>query len=184
MPALAADEDAAHRARVADPHREPAAHLLRVREVGEIGTVAFTRMNDEESVPARGGEQGLDRRDRPPEEGYVVAERLAEAARIDEVALHVDDHQRAGARVELERIRLCLDRRHRLVPFRRPGRPAPAALQRNAQTVPSTPAPSPHSAFAHTNARFGSADERMVVHARPSNGAQRTIRRRVPSKLG
>ena len=36
----------------------------------------------------------------------VVAERLAEAARLDEVALHVDDHQRGGGGVERERVRL------------------------------------------------------------------------------
>ena len=37
---------------------------------------------------------------------HVVAERFAEAARLDEVALHVDDDQRGGARIELELVRL------------------------------------------------------------------------------
>jgi hypothetical protein len=55
-------------------------------------------------------------RDRFAEEGNVVAERFAEAARIDEIALHVDDDERAGARIEFELVGFCLDRRHRLLP--------------------------------------------------------------------
>ena len=162
-----------------------AAHLLGRRQVGQIGTMAFARVHDRQSVPARQAASSawfgsIVRRS--CETSLPSISPKPPGSRKSRCMSMISSAQRA--RVELERIRLCLDRRHRLVPFRRPGRPAPAALQRNAQTVPSTPAPSPHSAFAHTNARFGSADERMVVHARPSNGARRTIRRRVPSKLG
>ena len=42
----------------------------------------------------------------------VVAERGAEAARLEKVALHVDDDQRGGGRVEFEGIRLSVDLRH------------------------------------------------------------------------
>ncbi len=39
----------------------------------------------------------------------VIAEHFAEAARQDEVALHVDDDERRGLRIELEREGFCLD---------------------------------------------------------------------------
>jgi hypothetical protein len=47
---------------------------------------------------APGVEQRAVGRDRPPQLADVVAEHLAEAAGLEEVALHVDDHQRAARR--------------------------------------------------------------------------------------
>ena len=47
--------------------------------------------------------------DRPAQLRDVVAEHLAEAARLEEVALHVDDQQRAVERLQLELIRLGRD---------------------------------------------------------------------------
>ena len=35
---------------------------------------------------------------------HVVAERLAEAARLEEIALHVDDEQRRAAEVDGQRV--------------------------------------------------------------------------------
>lgn len=72
----------------------------------------LARVHDEHLARARGGEHLLGGCDRFPQQGHVVAERLAEAARVHEIALHVDDEQRAGARIELELVRLRLDRRH------------------------------------------------------------------------
>ena len=43
---------------------------------------------------ARGFEHAPGRRDRLAQQRHVVAERLAKSARIDEVALHVDDDER------------------------------------------------------------------------------------------
>jgi hypothetical protein len=54
---------------------------------------------------APGGEQGGDRRDGRVQQGDIVAERGAEAARLDEIALHVDDHEggRFGGEAVVER---------------------------------------------------------------------------------
>ncbi len=51
-------------------------------------------------------------RDGRAQQRDVVAERVAEAARLEEVALHVDDDQRGGGRVEFEGIGLSVDLRH------------------------------------------------------------------------
>ena len=51
---------------------------------------------------ARGREHGAQRLDDLRQQRDVVAEQLAEAARQQEVALHVDDHERGGRGVELE----------------------------------------------------------------------------------
>jgi len=53
---------------------------------------------------APGREQAAVRLDRPPQLRHVVAEHLAEAARLEEVALHVDDEQGAAPGIERERI--------------------------------------------------------------------------------
>ncbi len=50
-----------------------------------------------------------DRFDRRLQQRDVVAERGAEAARLQEVALHVDDDERRPADVDLKRIRFGLD---------------------------------------------------------------------------
>ena len=52
---------------------------------------------------AGGGNRGGAGRDRPAQQADVVAERLAEAAGLEEVALHVDDDQRGAAGVESDR---------------------------------------------------------------------------------
>ena len=66
-------------------------------------------------VCARRVEHAPARRDHRLQRRDVVAERLAEAARLDEVALHVDDDERRRFRVELELIRFGV---HRLVVHR------------------------------------------------------------------
>ena len=59
--------------------------------------------------PPGRGDGRLQRRD-------VVAQRLAESARHDEIALHVDDQQRRGLRIELEFVRFRFDRLVRHLP--------------------------------------------------------------------
>jgi hypothetical protein len=48
-----------------------------------------------------GGEHPSGRRDRRPQGRHVVAERLTEATRLNEVALEVDADQRGTGRLEL-----------------------------------------------------------------------------------
>ena len=60
---------------------------------------------------ARGVEQRRAGRDRRGEQRHVVAERLAEAARLEEVALHVDDDERGARQIERHRFGLGLDGR-------------------------------------------------------------------------
>ena len=59
-------------------------------------------MNDHHLASTHRVEHALARRDDRLQGGYVVAERFAESARLDEIALHVDDDQRSGARIEIE----------------------------------------------------------------------------------
>ena len=47
-------------------------------------------------------EEPAARRDRAREKPHVVAERLAESPRLEEVALHVDHHQRGPREFDLE----------------------------------------------------------------------------------
>ena len=68
------------------------------RRVGEIGPVSFARMNDQHAELARGAEHLPAGRDRGLQARHVVAERFAETARLEEIALHVDDHQRGAPR--------------------------------------------------------------------------------------
>jgi hypothetical protein len=113
---LATDQDAPHRPVIADACLEPAARLLRGRAIGEIGSMAFPRVDDQEPVLARGFEHALGRRHRAVKERDVIAQRFPEAAGLDEVALKVDHEQRAGLRVEHERVGFRLDLGHDLSP--------------------------------------------------------------------
>ncbi len=129
-----------------------AAQALGRRAVGEVGRVALARVQDRPAV-ARGrarsasatvGTIAVTRR-------QVVAERLAEAAGLEEIALHVDDDER-GARGSKRKAKgLAGDFDHGRVRGNRPGlvlrrREAPEALIR-----------------AHREARA----RRMLQHARP-----------------
>ena len=96
---LAAHQDAAARARIADA----GADLLRApalvgRQVGEVGAMAFARMDDVPARLARGGQQLLDRLDRRAGQRQVVAHLVDIAADAAEVGLHVDDDQRGVLR--------------------------------------------------------------------------------------
>ncbi|MCP1536173.1 hypothetical protein J2W79_001230 [Methylorubrum extorquens] len=57
-------------------------------------------MDDEEAGCAGGGQQGAGGRHRGGEQRDVVAQALAEAAGLEEIALHVDDDEGRPRRIE------------------------------------------------------------------------------------
>ncbi|MGY4426647.1 hypothetical protein ACVWY2_009096 [Bradyrhizobium sp. JR6.1] len=71
--------------------------------------MALAGMDHEQAGVARRGEDGGDRLHRAGELADVVAERLAEAPSLHEIALHVDDDERGLAPVERDRRRLRRD---------------------------------------------------------------------------
>jgi hypothetical protein len=117
--ALAAHEQTPHRAGIADPRRAAAARDLRRRAVAEVGGVALAGVDHHHPHRARDVEHAPARRDHRLQRRDIVAERLAEAAGLDEVALHVDDDERRRLRVEVEFVRLGLHRTLRHRPLRR-----------------------------------------------------------------
>jgi len=64
--------------------------------------MAFARVDDGQARLAKAFDQPARRRHYGGEAGDVVAEAGAEAARLDEVPLHVDDDERGARRVERE----------------------------------------------------------------------------------
>ena len=81
-------------------------------QVGEVGPVAFHRVDHRQAGGAKPLDQPLHRRHDRRDPADVVAEARAEAARLGEVALHVDDDQRHGLRLEGEGKRLRIDLSH------------------------------------------------------------------------
>ena len=71
--------------------------------------MALARVHDRQAGGAPRGEQRLVRLDGAAQLRDVVAEHLAEAARLEEIALHVDDEQRGLRRDEFEGVRFGLD---------------------------------------------------------------------------
>jgi hypothetical protein len=67
-------------------------------------------MDHQQPGGARRFEHGPAWRDRTAEQRHVVAERLPEAARLEEIALHVDDDQRGAGQIERHCLGLGLDR--------------------------------------------------------------------------
>ena len=84
------------------------------RRIGEIGPMPFARVNDQHAASARGTEYLPAGTDGRLQARHVIAEGGAEAAGLEEVALHVDDQQ--GGAVEFDRkrrrLRLESDVRH------------------------------------------------------------------------
>ena len=106
MAGLAADQDAPHRAGIADAQGRRAALDLGRRRVGQIGQMALAGVHDQHAGIARRIQHGRDRLHRARKLRDVVAERFAEAARLQEIALHVDDEKRRRRPVEIDRLRL------------------------------------------------------------------------------
>ena len=106
MAGLAANEDAPHRAGIADPLARRAALDFCRRRIGEIGQMSLAGVDDQHAGVARRRQHRADRLHRARELRDIVAERFAKAARLHEVALHVDDDERGGGPVEIDRLRL------------------------------------------------------------------------------
>jgi len=103
---LAVNEDPPHRSLDTDPHRRLASVQLRRRTVGQVWPMAFARVQHGDPTTARPVEQRAHRGHDGAETPDVVAECLAEAPWLDEVALHIDDDQRGAPRLEPVGIRL------------------------------------------------------------------------------
>jgi hypothetical protein len=65
--------------------------------------MAFPGMNDEHAEAAGRRQHLLARADRGFEPGDVIAERRTEPARLEEIALHIDDDECAAVELEVER---------------------------------------------------------------------------------
>jgi hypothetical protein len=100
VPRLAADQDAPHRPRVSDPGTLDAARELSRRRIGEIRPVPLAGVDDENAAIACRRERPAAGRDGGLQQADIVAQTLAEAAPLDEIALHVDDHERRLRRRE------------------------------------------------------------------------------------
>jgi hypothetical protein len=64
--------------------------------------MAFPRMNDQHAEAACGRQHRLAGADCGGELGHVIAERRAESAGLEEIALHIDDDERAAVEGEVE----------------------------------------------------------------------------------
>src|ERR1700728_2455069 len=76
------------------------------------------------------------RLDRAAQLADIVAERLAEPARLEEIALHVDDQQRRGPRLQRKLVGLGIDERHGPLQQRFEGI-SKSAANRASDTVPT-----------------------------------------------
>ena len=106
---LAAHENAAHRAGVADGRRAAAAYLLGRRQIGQIGPMAFARMKRRKAGGAPSRQQATVWLDGPAELRDVVAEHFAEAPWLQKIPLHVDNQQCAMIGAEREGIGFSRD---------------------------------------------------------------------------
>jgi hypothetical protein len=109
---LAADQDAAHRPGIADAPARGAPLHLGAGSVGQVRPVALAGVDHQHARGARPVEQRLAGRDGHAQQADVVAERLPEAARLQEVALHVDHHQRGPGGVHRDRLGQGVDGDH------------------------------------------------------------------------
>ena len=109
MPRFAADEDSAHRAAVADARLAPAANFFRRRQIRQIRAMPFPRVQHLQPLIPPKRQQPAIGLDRPPKLRNIIAEHLAKSPRLEKVALHIDDQQRAASRRKFKRIRLGID---------------------------------------------------------------------------
>ena len=105
VPGLALHQNPAHRPRIADALARRAAHDLGRRRVGQIGAMALAGVDDQHAGLARRRQHLRRRLDRGLEQADIVAEGFAESARLEKIALHVDDDQRGTVDVQSDRLR-------------------------------------------------------------------------------
>jgi hypothetical protein len=72
--------------------------------------VSLAGVDDGDRGIAQSPQQRCTGRHDSPELRHVIAERLAEAARVEKVALHIDDHQGEVGRIDVYCCGLRLDR--------------------------------------------------------------------------
>jgi hypothetical protein len=94
MARFAANEDTSHRSGIADPQGRRATFDFGGRRVREIRQMAFARVDDEKTGFARCSQDIAAGFHRARQLRDIVAERFPESAGLQEIALHVDDHQR------------------------------------------------------------------------------------------
>src|ERR1700726_2154397 len=109
MPRLAADQDSTHWTRIADRRFAMASHFFGRRKIRHIGSMPFAGVNNLQPLPAPRRQQSPVRFNGPAKLGDVVTKHLAKSTRFQEIALHVDDHERAMSRLEFINIRFCVD---------------------------------------------------------------------------
>src|SRR5579871_82509 len=109
VPVFPSDQDTTHGTGIPDAHGEVATEFLRTRQICEIRSVPFAGMHDEEPGAPHRAEHALSGRHRLEQQRCVVSERGTKSTRVDEIPLHVDDHERRRRAIEQELIRL---RRH------------------------------------------------------------------------
>src|SRR5450830_515916 len=109
---FAAHQNAAHRTFIANTQRGIASLEFGRRTVGQIRQMRFARVHHQHAVFARQRQQFRYRRDDGRQRPHIIAEHAAEAAFLDEIALHVDHHQRRAAAVELIGIGNGVDGNH------------------------------------------------------------------------
>ena len=69
----------------------------------------LARVDHEEAEAAGGVEHGAARRDGRGQSRDVVAQRFPEAARLQEITLHIDHDERGPIELDLDRTRLAVD---------------------------------------------------------------------------
>jgi hypothetical protein len=118
MTRFSAHENAPHGAWRTNPQLGFAALQLGRRRVGQVGTVTFACVDHQKPASPSGIEHNPARFDRNSKTGYIIAERFAEATRLEEIALHVDDDKRGSVEVEPQGARFGLDgcKRHGVGP--------------------------------------------------------------------
>jgi hypothetical protein len=113
VPGLAADQDPSHRTGITDAQAWRTTFDFGGRRVRQVWQMAFTGVNDQHADIARGLEHGGDRFHGSRKLRHVVTKRLAKAAGLHEIALHVDNDERGYRPVELDWLRLRGDNAHR-----------------------------------------------------------------------
>jgi len=109
VPRLPSDQYSAHWPKIADGSLAFAPHLLGRRKVSHIRSMPFPGVNHLQTLRAPRRKQLLVRLNRTAKLGNVIAKHLAESTRLQKVALHVDDYERAMSRLEFINIRFCVD---------------------------------------------------------------------------
>src|ERR1700676_5495630 len=109
MSRLASDQNATHWSRITDRSLAVAAHLLGWWKIRHIGSMPFPGVNNFQALPSPSRQQPPVRFNGTPKLVYVISEHFPESARLQEIALHIDNDERALRRLEVISVRFCFD---------------------------------------------------------------------------